>query len=111
MAKRVKRKSVKAPLADGLYWTIESGDSYWTDQSGCVHASVSRLEDGLWNLGTGDVVPDSDGIVHVIGERLVPPGRAKAPDWQARYDAKIEALKAAGEDDPLRGFAYLRGYY
>ena len=62
-------------------------------------------------LGQAISFPDSDGIIHTVGERLTPPGRTKAPDWQARYDAKIEALKAAGEDDPLGGYAFLYGYY
>ena len=110
MPKRARKKPAKAPLAEGLYWTIEAGGMYWTNQDGCVHASVARLEDGLWDLGTGDIVPDSEGIIHVIGERLTPPGRSKASDWQARYDARIEALKAAGEDDPLGGYAFLYGY-
>jgi hypothetical protein len=107
--KRVK--PVKVPLADGLYWTWEAGETYWTDKAGCVRACVSRLKDGLWDLGTGDIIPDAEGIVHVVGERLTPPACTKAPDWQARYDAQIEALKAAGEDDPLGGEAFLYGYY
>ena len=59
MPKRVKKKPVKAPLADGLYWAIEAGGIYWTDgpfRGPLVQVVDPSEEDDL----DADVVLDSE---------------------------------------------------
>lgn len=83
---------------------------YWVRERAEGTPIIARRSKRKWMFGDGADLRD-EAKLDVIAGPLEPPLGGRPADWRARYDKMIQAMKAAGESDPLFGWDFLPGYY